>query len=94
MKWLPPSTSSGLLELAGFLLALLTEPLEQPAHPVEVELHHVSERQVEAAAAVLVIEQPEEALPQLVDFDAWKQAIYRAAFAFVVGRKKPRSKGS
>jgi hypothetical protein len=65
-KWLPPSTSSGLLELAGFLLALRAEPLEQPANSVEVELHHIGEGQVEAAAAMLVIEQPEEALPQLV----------------------------
>jgi hypothetical protein len=85
-------------ELAGFLVTLLPEPFEEPPDAIEIELHHVLERERQAAAAVLVIEQLEEALPELVRIDRRKQSIYgvlaRLPAVFAVGRKKLRSKGS
>jgi hypothetical protein len=78
----------------GFLLALLPQPFEQPAHPLEVEVHHVVQRELEPAASVLVIKQAEDPLPQLVGVERREQAVYVGCFALEVGRKKPRSKGS
>ena len=86
------------LERARFPLALLAEPLKEPGDPVQVEVHHIRQGELEPAATVLVVEQPEDALPQLIGLDDREQAIYGAAFAvfpaLAVGRKNPRSKGS
>jgi hypothetical protein len=94
----PPSAPGRCCELAGFLVALLAEPLKQPPDAVQIEVHHVLERERQPTAAVLVIEQLEDALPELVLVDRGEQAIYRALAVlpavFAVGRKKLRSKGS
>jgi hypothetical protein len=71
----PPPAACRSLELARFAAALLSQPLEKPADAIELELHHVLQRERKPAATVLVIEQAEDALPELIGIDGREQAI-------------------